>query len=154
MDQNNYKEILFSLSIPVIKEMLYKVLVLIDRTDKYPDVEYLCGESVVGSFKVNYKINDIDKVTYIVLKICKGNHDLTQEFNKLQPYLLPEQWKKIQGLLSSLILVVRSLYKDLYTKLELNEEKYSELYVDHCNTTLYLEDIDDRIGIFIDDCTK
>lgn len=148
-----YQQMLLSTSVPVIKDMLYRVLETLDKTDKYPQVEQLCGQPELGSFKVNYTKNDEKKETYIVLKICKVNHDLTAEFQKLQPYVTEQQWKQILILLSRLILVIRSLYHDLYTKLELDEIRYGDLYVDYLNSTLYIEGIEDRIGIFIDDCS-
>jgi len=141
-----------SMVIPVIKELLYKLVDQLDRRDLYPTIDTMCDVPDLGSLKIDYTINNEPKTTYIVLKICNKNHDLTTEFDKLSPYVSEMQWKQILQTLSTVVLLVRTIYSNLYNNLGINDVQYSCLYVDPINTTLCIDSIDDRIGIFIDDC--
>jgi hypothetical protein len=142
-----------SMVIPVIKELLYKLVDHLDRKDLYPTIDTMCDITELGSLKISYTINNEPYTTYIVLKICNKNHDLTAEFNKLSPYVSEIQWKQVLQTLSTVVLLVRTIYSKLYDNLGINDVQYSCLYVDPINTTLGIDGIDERIGIFIDDCS-
>lgn len=153
MDNKTLEQTFYSISIPLIKELFFHLLTFLDMKSMFFKVDEICGHQPLGSLKISYKHNNEMKDTYLVLKICYKNHDLTKEFDKLQPYLSEEQWQKILQSVSMLIYIVRMLYKNLFPQLSLEDsEKYSELQIDPTNTTLFLEDIDERIGVFIDDC--
>ena len=145
-------KMIYSLSIPVIKEVLYSIVDKCERTDLYGKIDELCPVGEIGSFKVTYQENGVKKDAYILLQICNVNHDLTLQFDKIKQYTTDDQWKQILKCLSSMIFIVRTIYIDMYNKLELDDIDYKELQVDPINTTLYIPNLSKRIGIFIDKC--
>lgn len=130
-----------------------------DKEYLNPKIEELCHIQDIGCFSVDYynKLEDKKCNLFIILKDCKADHDLTFQLDKLKVHLDDDKWKDVLSKLSALIVLARTIYsslynsnKDLFEEIVGNVEKYSVLQVDISNTTLYLPDIDDRVGIFLE----
>lgn len=119
-------------------------------------IEEICHIQEVGCLKIDYNENS----AFIFLKECKKDHDLSKQVDKLKNQMDPEKWKKVLESLSAVILLVRNIYTSIYDhNLDLigsivaendDVKKYRILQVDPSNTTLFLPNVDDRIGIFIE----
>jgi hypothetical protein len=125
------EDIIYALTIPVIKELF------VDFVD-HNIISTIKDVDNLGAVKIND--------SFIYLKVCDKDHDLTQEFNKLQPYLSNVQWDHVLRIISLMVFMVRSIYKNLCDEYNIN----STLLVDTNNTTLYTANTYKRIGIFIE----
>lgn len=160
MDENLSKQIL-AMGFPSARIMIYALAKKYDKEYVAPRIEEICHIQEVGCFNVEYynKFEDKNDNIFIVLKECKADHDLSDQLNKLRLHLDTDKWNNILKALSSLILLARNIYtsiyennKDLIEEIVGNEniDKYNKLHVDMSNTTLYLPDVEDRIGIFFE----
>jgi hypothetical protein len=100
-----------------------------------------------GCLKVEYKKDDISKVVYIVLQDCDKEHNLTDQFDKLRPFISDDKWQHLLKCMSTIVFLIRSIFKELISKFDVD---YA-LLVDPSNTTLYVDGFPKRIGIFIVD---
>jgi hypothetical protein len=135
----------YSLAAPTIKEMLLAIAKYTNNDTTEIDSLYI--DDNIGSFKID---NVNNKAAHIMLKTCDKNHDLNAEFNKLKPYINSDHWKQVLNWMSSLVLLVRSIYKQIYVSQFNFGSEFDHLEVDMDNTTLYVPNIDIRIGIFIE----
>jgi hypothetical protein len=142
----NISTVIYSLTIPVIRELFYRLADKYERTNLYPKIAELCQVQEVGSFKIS--LPDTRNV-YIILKLCDYKHDLTKEFDRVKPYVNENQWNQIIKCISSMIFVFRSVFSELYKRLDFEVE--NELLVDPDNTTLYLECLSERVGVFFEE---
>lgn len=160
MDENLSKQIL-AMGFPSVRIMLYALAKHFNKEYVTPRIEEICHIQEVGCFNVEFynKFEDKKDIIYILLKECKKDHNLTEQLDKLKMFLDDDKWKNILKALSTLILLTRNIYTSIYeNNKDLIEEivgtenidKYDKLQVDMINTTLYLPDINDRIGIFFD----
>ena len=141
-----------SLSLPIIKDLLTIVVNKLDKYELYKDsLDSLIkdNDSVIGTFKIDYIKDGTNCEAYVLFKICDVNHDLTVEFNKVKNYISAEQWQHVLKHISTMIYVLRIMYKKVINDMDLGD-LYSELLVDILTTTMYLPGITERIGIFIE----
>lgn len=160
MDENISKQIL-AMGFPSARIMLYALAKRYCREYVGPRIEEICHIQEVGCLNIDFhnKFEDKKDNILIILKECDKNHDLSEQLNKLMVHLDTEKWKDVLKSLSTLILLARNIYTSIYeNNLDLVEEivgkenidKYRKLQVDPANTTLYLPEIEDRIGIFFE----
>jgi len=110
----------------------------------------------VGCMEVKFHNGTVPNIAYLYLDLTEINHDLTHELNKIKNFILPEKWKDILKSLSTMIFIIRTVYKQVYNEFidivhaVCPSIDFSDLKVDISNTTLYVEDtFPVRIGIFI-----
>lgn len=160
MDENLSRQIL-AMGFPSARIMLYALAKHFDKEYVSPKIEEICHIQEVGCLNIDYynKFEDKKDNIFILLKDCKADHNLSDQLDKLRLHLDAEKWNDILKSLSSLILLARNIYtsvyennKDLIEEIVGNEniDKYRKLQVDMANTTLYLPDIEDRVGIFFE----
>lgn len=127
---NKDKDIICAFVIPVIKDLLSDFIdpSIISEIEEVPNL---------GAIKVNEM--------FIYLNICDKEHNLDIQFNKLKPNLSPDQWNKVLGIISMIIFMARTSYKNICEKHNIE----SILLVDNNNTTLYTNNSKKRIGIFV-----
>jgi len=140
------------LTIPVIKDLLIILYNKYKICDEEKIIELDEYKSELGSIKVSYNKENETKCVYIILKICDKNHDLGTEINKIKPYVTEDQWKQILTYLSTTVFILRTIYSSIYEKLNCTSDAYKNLSVDMQNTTIYLDGVDERIGIFFEEC--
>jgi hypothetical protein len=143
-------KLLLSMVIPAIKTFINQF----DNIDN-DKLNKLCWITEVGCLKVDYYNKKTEKqdTIHILLKECDKDHNLTNELDKLKQHLDDDKWNEILKQLSSLILLTRSIYS--YTMQQLNQSEGSSKYddilsVDMDNTTLYIKNYNNRIGIFLE----
>lgn len=161
MDENLSKQIL-AMGFPSARIMLYALAKHYNKEHLSNRIEEVCHIQEIGCFNIDFynKFEEKKDNIFVVLKECKKDHDLSSQLNKLMVHLDTEKWNNVLKALSTLILLARNIYTSIYENnkhlvedivgIE-NINKYSKLEVDMSNTTLYLPDIDDRIGIFFED---
>jgi len=160
MDENLSKQIL-AIGFPSVRIMLYALAKHFNKENVESRIEEVCHIQDIGCFNIDYYNKETDKkdTVLIFLKECGADHNLSDQLNKLRPYLDDEKWKNILKTLSYLILLTRNIYVSIYdNNKELieeivginNIETYNKLNVDPDNTTLYLPNIEDRVGIFFE----
>lgn len=150
MENDDVLGLIYSLSLPSIKNLLLAIADKTDNTINIEKINDLYNISEIGSFKIDYSKDNKACVTYIILKNCDKDHNLTNEFDKLKPYLSEQQWNKVLGYLSSLVYFIRVVYENIYKNIHMGTE-YEKLLLDSSNTTLYVPNIDIRIGIFLEE---
>lgn len=150
-----------ALGFPSVRIMLHAISKHFDKLHVSSRIEEICHVQEVGCISVEFFNKNLEQkeTIVIVLKECKKNHNLTEQLNKLKVHLDEDKWNNILKNISSMVFIARSLYASIYEhNLDLIEEivgsdninKYSKLSIDIDNTTLFLPDIDDRIGIFLE----
>jgi hypothetical protein len=154
------KEVIQSISLPIIKD--YLILILkkenaLLRKDIIDKVNSLVknNEGLIGSFKINYNNGKKEKEAYLMFKICNNDHDIAKEFDKIKKYLSENQWKYVLNCISTMIYVLRMMYKGIINDFKELDNfilpvEYSELSVDHSTSNLFIHGMDERIGIFIE----
>jgi len=113
-------------------------------------------EYEVGCMEVKFHNGIGADIAYLYLDLSEINHNLTYELEKIKKYILPEKWKDILKSLSTMIFILRTVYKQVYNEfIDIIHSvcpsiDFSDLNVDIANTTLYVEELFPvRIGIFI-----
>lgn len=160
MEEELSKQIL-AMGFPSTRIMLYALSKHYNKEYVNPRIEEICHIQDIGCLNIDYhnKYEDKKDNMVIVLKECNKNHNLSDQLNKLMVHLDSEKWKDVLKALSTLILLARNIYTSIYeNNLDLigeivgneNIDKYRKMQVDPLNTTLYLPDINDRIGIFFE----
>ena len=160
MDENIQKQIL-AMGFPSTRIFLYSLAKKYNKEYVGPHIEDICHIQDIGCLNVDfYNIKEDKKDNILIfLKQCTKDHNLSEQLDKLKVHLDDEKWKSILKSLSTVILLVRSIYTNIYEhNLDLIEEivgkeninKYKKLQVDLSNTTLYLPDVEDRIGIYFE----
>lgn len=160
-EEEQFQKQMLALGFPTVRIMLYALAKKYGKEHVNQHIEEICHISDVGVLNIDYynKIKDKKELIIIVLKQCTKDHDLSEQLDKLRPHLDDGKWNDVLKSLSTLILLARTIYTNIYdNNLDLIEEivgkneinKYNKLQVDIANTTLYLPDIDDRIGIFLE----
>ena len=150
-----------ALGFPSVRIMLYAMANHFDKAYVSPRIEEICHVQEIGCINVEYfnKTTEKDETVIIVLKECKSDHNLTEQLDKLRINIDEDKWSKVLKNISSMLFVARSLYASIYkSNLDLigeivgvdNISNYNTLIVDVTNTTLYLPNIDDRIGIYLE----
>lgn len=149
MENNDLVNMIYSLAIPSIKVLLIEIAnkLNMDILDNINNLSI--NEDNIGSYKVDFEKESKKETLYILLKTCTKDHDLSCQFNKIQPYISQSQWDQLLKYISSLVFLVRTIYTAECTKLGITHT-YNTLNVDNTNTTLYINDIDTRIGIFVE----
>ncbi len=158
MDENVSKQVL-AMGFPSTRIMLYALANHFDKNYVGNRIEEICHIQDVGCLNIDYfnKYTEQKDNMLIIMKECTSDHNLSEQLDKLKVHLDDSQWAEVLKSLSTVILLIRTIYTSIYeNNLDLIEEivgtenisKYSKLNVDSFNTTLYLPDIDDRIGIF------
>lgn len=160
MDENLSKQIL-AMGFPSARIMLHALAKKFNKEYVCPRIEEVCHIQEIGCLNIEFfnKFEDKKDNILIFLKECKDNHDLSYQLDKLMVHLDAEKWKDVLKSLSTMILLTRNIYTSIYeNNLDLIEEivgkenidKYRKLQVEPSNTTLYLPDVEDRIGIFFE----
>lgn len=160
MDEKLGKQIL-AMGFPSARIMLYALAKHFNKEYVGPRIEEICHIQEVGCLNIDYynKFEDKKDNILIFLKECKADHNLSDQLDKLRIHLDVEKWNEVLKALSTIILLTRNIYASIYdNNIDLIKEiigetdihKYNKLQVDMDNTTLYLPDIEDRIGIFFD----
>lgn len=160
MDENLSKQIL-AMGFPSARIMLHALAKYYNKECFNDKIEEICHIQDVGCLNIKFYNKNENKEDFmlIFLKECKQDHNLTEQLDKLKIHLSDNEWKEVIKSLSTVILLARKIYTSIYdNNIELvkeivgdnNIEKYNNLLVDILNTTLYLPDIEDRIGIFVD----
>lgn len=140
-----------AVSLPIIRELLTIICKKLNKYNELKDkIESLVSgnEDLIGSFKVDY-FNETQKEAYLIFKICSEDHDVMLEFNKVKPYVTDEQWASVLKCVSSMVYILRMMYKGIIKDFELPEE-YGELYVDVNTSNLFIIGIRERVGIFVE----
>lgn len=140
----NNEDIMYALSLPSIKNIL-KLIPNINQNMilEMPDIDQ-------GSLQITFDKNGKEHIIYVLLKECKKEHNLTEQMDKLMPYLNNEQQNKILQHMSALVLFIRTIYKSIVQNLNI-DNIYKELLIDTSNTTMFLPNIESRIGIFLEE---
>ena len=159
MDENIGKRIL-AMGFPSVRIMLYALAKKYDKHNIEDRIEEICHIQEIGCLNIDFfnKTENKKDTIFIFMKECTKDHNLDEQIDKLKPHIDEEKWKDVLKSLSSIILLTRSIYTSIYeNNTEFIKElvgedinKYCKLHVDPINTTLYLPDIDDRIGIFFE----
>lgn len=160
MDENLSKQIL-AMGFPSARIMLHALAKYYNKEYIGSKIEEICHIQDVGCLIIDYfnKCDEKQEKVIVVLKNCDIDHNLTDQLNKVMIYVDSEKWKDVLKSLSTLIFLTRNIYTSIYeNNLDVIEEivgkenidKYSKLLVDPMNTTLYLPNITDRIGIFFE----
>lgn len=160
MDENISKQIL-AMGFPSARIMLYALAKKFGKEYVGPRIEEICHIQEVGFMNIDFynKFEDKKDNIMVILKECDKNHNLSDQLNKLMVHLDTEKWKDVLKSLSTVILLARNIYTSIYeNNLDLiteiigteNMDIYRKLQVDPLNTTLYLPDVEDRIGIFFE----
>lgn len=161
MDENLSKQIL-AMGFPTTRIMLIALAKYFQKEYVISKIEDVCHIQEIGCFTVDYSIDDVKHSLFILLKDCNKSHNLTEQLEKLKPHLSEDKWKEILKLLSYLLVLTRNIYCSIYDNNsdliheiigDASMEKYSKLLVDPVNTTLYLPDLDQRVGIFFENTT-
>lgn len=160
MDENISKQIL-AMGFPSARIMLLALAKYYNKEYLNNEIEEICHIQEIGCLNVDYfntVSNEKDNIL-IFLKECDKDHDLSIQLDKLKNHLTEDKWKEVLKSLSAIILFARKIYTSIYVNnLELirkivndeNINKYNTLFIDPINTTLYLPNLDDRIGIFFE----
>lgn len=152
MSKEELGNIFQAISLPIIKEI---VTIICKKINIYNDRKEKIGllvsgnEDLIGSFKIEYTINEEKKEAFLMFKICDSNHDVMTEFNKVKPYVTEEQWASVLKCVSSMIYILRTMYKEIIKDFNISEE-YSEIQVDYNKSSLYINNIEERIGVFVE----
>lgn len=152
---------ILAMGFPSVRIMLLALSKYFNKEYVNPKIEEICHIQDVGFLNADYFDKKEDKRCNMLffLKECQANHDLTIQLDKLKCHLDEDKWKDVLKSLSSLILLARNIYsiiydhnKDLIQEIVgiENIDQYSKLQVDESNTTLYLPNIDTRVGIFFE----
>ena len=160
MDDNVKKQML-AMGFPSLRILLYALVKKYNKGNDYNvHIENICHIQEVGCLDIKYfnKVSNKQETAFIVLKECKADHDVSYELDKLRVHLNEEQWSNILKSLSFVILLTRSIYSSIYEEnLDFIQNivgndvgLYNTVHVDPANTTLYLPDVEDRIGIFVE----
>jgi hypothetical protein len=112
----------------------------------------------VGCMEVDFfnaELGRKDKA-YLVLDECEADHDLGAQLDKLRRHVAAEKWPEVVRSLSMLVFVARSVYEtvardkaDLVRRMCPGAEGVLAYKVDPSNTTLFVDAIPQRIGIFV-----
>lgn len=160
MNEETGKQIL-AMGFPSARIMFHALANKYCREYLGPRIDEICHIQEVGCLNIDFfnKTENKKDNIFIFMKECNEKHDLDIQIDKLKPHIDEEKWKEVLKSLSAIILLTRSIYTSIYeNNLDFIEElvgkenvnKYNKLQVDNSNTTLYLPDVDDRIGIFFE----
>lgn len=143
MDENT--KLIFMMVVPVIKDYVIALAEKEDIKGVNKKLSELHGFENVGAMQLRY---GGVKNSYIMLAVCKEDHDLENEFNKIRPYIKDDDWASLLKTLSVIVNLAISCYYIMLKDAGIDSSKYM-LSVDKKNTTLYINDFDIRLGVTI-----
>lgn len=156
---DNIPKLILSMGSNASRYMLKSYVSYFNRLDLLDKIDEICSVQEIGCYQVDYtnKFSNEKEIIYILIAPCTKDHDLTNELDKLKPYISETEWNQVLKSLSTLVLITRSIYTSIYLDNKLlfdectNENTdFSKLQVDMSNTTMYLPSIPERIGIFLE----
>ena len=157
---NDMPKLILSIGSNASRYMLKSLVTNFNRPDLLDTIDSICSVQELGCYQVEYvnKFSDEKELVYILIAPCDKDHNLTEQLDKLKVYVSDDEWAKVLKSLSTLVLLTRSIYSSIYldnkklfdSVVNDTHTDYSKLSVDLTNTTMYLPNIPERIGIFLE----
>jgi hypothetical protein len=154
-------KLILSIGSNAARYMLKSLVTHYNRSDLLDRIDLICSVQELGCYQIDYtnKFSNEKEIAYILIAPCTEDHDLTEQLDRLRVYVSSEEWATVLKSLSTLILLTRSIYnsvymdnKDMFNEVTSDDTNldYSTLQVDMSNTTLYLPNVSERIGIYLE----
>lgn len=160
-----YQKRVLSMGVPACRILMTALLNNAKTTDEdiklrfFETIDKLTNIEQFGGISIEYFDNNINKNTYcyIIMNKCTKFHNLSEQLEKIQPYLDEVQWDQILKQISMVLYLCKNIYKltigtcaNQIFDLGFDINDVEELTVDPENTTLYIdEEWEERVGIYI-----